>query len=32
MTNVQTIINHAEQSCKANGSKLTAKRKQVLSG
>ena len=32
MTNVQTIIDHAEQSCKANGSKLTAKRKQVLSG
>ena len=32
MTKVQTIINRAEQSCKAHGSKLTTKRKQVLSG
>lgn len=32
MTKVQSIINHAEQSCKAHGSKLTHKRKQVLSG
>lgn len=32
MSKVQTIINHAEQSCKAHGSKLTTKRKQVLSG
>ena len=32
MNKEQNIINHAEQSCKANGSKLTAKRKQVLSG
>jgi Fur family zinc uptake transcriptional regulator len=32
MNNVQTIINHAENSCKAHGSKLTNKRKQVLSG
>lgn len=32
MTKVQTIIDHAEQSCKAHGSKLTNKRKQVLSG
>jgi Fur family zinc uptake transcriptional regulator len=32
MTKLQTIINHAEQSCKAHGSKLTTKRKQVLSG
>ena len=32
MTKVQAIINRAEQSCKAHGSKLTNKRKQVLSG
>jgi Fur family zinc uptake transcriptional regulator len=32
MTKVKTIINHAEKSCKAHGSKLTDKRKQVLSG
>ncbi len=32
MTKVQTIINHAEKNCKAHGSKLTNKRKQVLSG
>ena len=32
MTKVQTIIDHAEKSCKAHGSKLTNKRKQVLSG
>jgi Fur family zinc uptake transcriptional regulator len=32
MTKVQTILNHAEQSCTANGTKLTAKRKRVLSG
>lgn len=32
MSKVQTIINHAEQTCKAHGSKLTTKRKQVLSG
>lgn len=31
MNNVQAIINRAEQNCKANGSKLTNKRKQVLS-
>ena len=32
MNKVQAIINRAEQSCKAHGSKLTNKRKQVLSG
>lgn len=32
MNRVQEIINHAEQNCKAHGSRLTSKRKQVLSG
>ena len=32
MSKVQTIISHAEQNCKAHGSKLTTKRKQILSG
>lgn len=32
MNNVEAIMRHAEQHCKANGSRLTAKRKQVLSG
>ena len=32
MSNVQNTINHAENSCKARGAKLTNKRKQVLSG
>ena len=32
MTKIQNIINHAEQNCKYHGSKLTTKRKQVLSG
>ena len=32
MTKIQNIINHAEQNCKSHGSKLTTKRKQVLSG
>jgi Fur family transcriptional regulator, zinc uptake regulator len=32
MSRVETVINHAENSCKAHGAKLTNKRKQVLSG
>lgn len=32
MSNVDAIISHAEQHCKAHGARLTAKRKQVLSG
>ncbi len=32
MNNVQRIIDHAEQHCKDHGARLTAKRKQVLSG
>jgi Fur family zinc uptake transcriptional regulator len=32
MSNIQTVINHAEISCKSHGAKLTNKRKQVLSG
>ena len=32
MSNIQSIINHAEISCKAHGSRLTQKRKNVLSG
>ena len=32
MSNIETVINHAEISCKSHGAKLTNKRKQVLSG
>jgi len=32
MTKQEEIINHAEQLCKQRGSRLTEKRKQVLSG
>lgn len=32
MTTVKSIINHAEQHCKSNGSRLTEKRKNVLEG
>lgn len=32
MNNINQIIDHAEQHCKAHGSRLTPKRKQVLSG
>ena len=32
MTNLATILNHAERRCQNNGSRLTAKRKQVLAG
>ena len=32
MNNVDRIIGHAEQHCKAHGARLTAKRKQVLTG
>ena len=32
MNEVDAIINHAEQHCKAHGARLTDKRKQVLSG
>jgi len=32
MNNVEVIISHAEQHCKMHGARLTAKRKQVLSG
>ena len=32
MGNVQAIIDHAEQQCKENGSRLTDKRKHILSG
>lgn len=31
MNKVQRVIEHAERSCKANGTRLTDKRKQVLS-
>lgn len=31
MNSVQQLIDHAEQHCKAHGSRLTTKRKQVLS-
>ncbi len=31
MNNLESVINHAEEHCKANGSRLTDKRKQVLS-
>jgi len=32
MNNIERIIDHAEQHCKSHGSRLTHKRKQVLSG
>lgn len=32
MTNIQKIVSHAEQQCRNRGSRLTEKRKQVLSG
>ncbi|MFQ3262961.1 MAG: Fur family zinc uptake transcriptional regulator [Polaribacter sp.] len=32
MNNVDKIIGHAEQHCKAHGARLTVKRKQVLTG
>ena len=32
MNNVESVLAHAEQSCKAHGARLTGKRKQVLSG
>ena len=32
MTRLQHILNHAEQQCLDNGSRLTEKRKKVLSG
>ncbi|MFL0798074.1 MAG: transcriptional repressor [Cellvibrionaceae bacterium] len=32
MSNIDAIINHAENSCKSHGARLTNKRKQVLSG
>jgi len=32
MSKVQKIIDHAERHCKANGARLTDKRKQILSG
>jgi|TARA_B110000879_G_scaffold188977_1_gene252069 Fur family zinc uptake transcriptional regulator len=32
MSRIETVINQAENSCKAHGAKLTNKRKQVLSG
>ena len=32
MNDVETVLAHAEQSCKANGARLTGKRKQVLAG
>ncbi len=32
MKNVQTIIDHAEKTCREHGSRLTDKRKRVLSG
>lgn len=32
MNHVDSIIQHAEQHCKAHGTRLTVKRKQVLSG
>ncbi|MFY0641063.1 MAG: transcriptional repressor [Bermanella sp.] len=32
MSNVQQIIEHAEQHCRAHGARLTEKRKRILSG
>ena len=32
MTNIQHIMNQAEEACRSRGSRLTEKRKQVLSG
>ena len=32
MNNIQSIIQHAEQHCKAHHTRLTVKRKQILSG
>ena len=32
MDSIEAIISHAEQQCKAHGTRLTTKRKQVLSG
>ena len=32
MSRVQAAIDHAENSCKSRGVKLTSKRRQVLSG
>ncbi len=32
MRKLQAIIEHADQHCKKNGARLTAKRKQILSG
>ena len=32
MSKVQAIIDHAEQQCKENGTRLTSKRKHVLCG
>ncbi len=32
MSKVQTIIDHAERQCKENGTRLTSKRKHILSG
>lgn len=32
MTNIQNVIDHAEQKCNSHGSRLTHKRKQVLTG
>ncbi len=32
MSNLQKILSHAERQCHANGSRLTEKRKKVLSG
>ena len=32
MNDVESVLAHAEQTCKAHGARLTGKRKQVLSG
>ena len=32
MNNTETVIQHAEQQCIANGARLTQKRKQILTG
>lgn len=32
MKNIDSVLEHAEQQCKARGSRLTAKRKQLLAG
>lgn len=32
MASIKQILNHAEQSCSANGTRMTDKRKQVLTG